>query len=140
MRIAERRDGVTAVQIENAPSVARVQVYARSVDDVERPLCIHAGEVIGGRRPGRRGSCGIHALPQVQPGAGAIRPAVSSWPSMRFIHCTAPPAAPLVRLSTAHITATVWPGATPDTSAKLLATTSLTRGSSPLTRTNTDWS
>ena len=38
------------------------------------------------------------------------------------------------------ITATVSPCATPESCAKLLATTSLTRGGSPVTRTNTDWS
>src|SRR5579863_4734926 len=42
---------------------------------------------------------------QVQPGAGAVRPVVSARPSRRFIHCTAPPAAPLLRLSTTDMTA-----------------------------------
>src|ERR1700689_5303760 len=51
---------------------------------------------------------------QVQPGAGAVRPAVSGRPCSRFIHCTAPPAAPLFKLSIAHITATVRPSLTAD--------------------------
>ena len=43
------------------------------------------------------------------PRAGAVSPHVCGRPNRRFIHCSAPPAAPLVRLSMAHSTATVSP-------------------------------
>ena len=42
---------------------------------------------------------------QVHPGAGAVRPVVSAKPNNRFIHWMAPPAAPLLRLSTTDMTA-----------------------------------
>ena len=103
MRIAERRNCVAAVQVQHLPAAADVEVHARAVDHVKGPLRIHRCQVVGGRSP-------VHGcVHQVHPGAGAIRPAVSSCPNMRFIHCTAPPAAPLVRLSSTHMTATVRP-------------------------------
>ena len=49
------------------------------------------------------GSCGLIKR------AGALRPAVSGRSQRRFIHCMAPPAAPLTRLSMAAITTTVSP-------------------------------
>jgi hypothetical protein len=52
MRITERRDGVATVQVENASPVARVQVHALGVHDVERPLRVDRREVVGGWRPG----------------------------------------------------------------------------------------
>src|SRR5258708_39867531 len=42
---------------------------------------------------------------QVHPGAGVVRPVVSAKPNSRFIHWMAPPAAPLLRLSTTDMTA-----------------------------------
>src|SRR2546430_12780302 len=88
------------------------------------PICI--AQIPGRENPApglppesrRRASCApvsasAFPCPQVQPGAGAVRPVVSGRSNMRFIHCTAPPAAPLVRLSMAHRTATAPPATAP---------------------------
>src|SRR4029079_8513847 len=78
------------------------------------------------RRParGRRRETRFFAVQrscdQARPGAGAVRPAVSGKPYSRFIHCTAPPAAPLLRLSTTLMTAPVLPLAAAERCAKLL--------------------
>ena len=72
----------------------RALVHALRVDDVERPLGVDGSQMVGGH---------------VHPAAACISPAVSSNPSIRFIHCTAPPAAPLVRLSTTQVTTTLSP-------------------------------
>src|ERR1700733_1816180 len=101
MPVAERGDRMTAVKIENLPTIARREPHAMGCDDLERVLREDGREI-------------IHLCHHVHPGAGAVRPVVSGRPKRRFIHCTAPPAAPLVRLSMAHSTATVRPFATAD--------------------------
>ncbi len=63
MRISERGDRVTAVEVEDPAAVPGVQVHALAADDVDRPLCIDVGEVVGSH---------------VHPGAGVMSPAVSS--------------------------------------------------------------
>ncbi len=93
--VAERRHGVAAVEIEHTTSVARVQEHAFRAHHFHGVLREDRCEKI----------CGAH----VQPVAEWVSPVVSGRPSRRFIHCIAPPAAPLVRLSMAHITATVRP-------------------------------
>ena len=93
--VAERCHGVAAVQVEHPTPVARVQEHAFRVHHFHGVLCKDWCEEI----------CGAH----VQPVAQWVSPVVSGRPSRRFIHCIAPPAAPLVRLSMAHITATVRP-------------------------------
>lgn len=98
--VAERGDRVAAVEIEYTPPAAGVQPHARGVLHFERVL-----------REDRRERA------HVQPAAGAVRPAVSGRSKRRFIHCTAPPAAPLFRLSTTQVTATLRPFAAAESRA-----------------------
>ena len=114
MRVSERGHGVASIQVEHALADAILEPNSFGRNDLERILREHRRQKIvwrGGRLC--YGNCVIHSvLSQVQPGAGALRPEVSGRSNIRFIHCTAPPAAPLLRLSTTHITATVRPFAT----------------------------
>ena len=108
--IAERRNGVAAVKVENAATVLGVNVAAARLFWHERQLSVHGNRQ---RRLAEPGVAGLLAdrRHQVHPGAGAVSPAVSGRLQSRFIHCTAPPAAPLTRLSIAAMTTTVSPSA-----------------------------
>ena len=65
--------------------------------DGDRQAAVH-GQLGGGGR-------GIHR--QLHGRGSAISPVASGRPSSRFIHCTAPPAAPLIKLSITEWT-TMW--------------------------------
>ena len=101
MPVTQARDRMAAVEIQNFAAIARVQPDAFAVRDFDRVLRKNLRQVRRVRCCGGIGRC--HA--QVHPGAGAVRPVVSAKPKRRFIHWTAPPAAPLFKLSTTDMTA-----------------------------------
>ena len=91
MTVTERRYRVSAVEIDYF-SIATIQIHALSRRWLYRQLAINLEQVIGFMLP-----CALHGYTHAI--AGASSPVVSAKPSLRFIHCTAPPAAPLTRLS-----------------------------------------
>ena len=104
--VAQGAHRVAAVHIEQPASVGAMQICALPGNDLERKLGIDLRQVRCFRAAHiatpRAGRLPVH----VHAGPGAVRPAVSSSPYSRFIHCTAPPAAPFTRLSSATKTAT----------------------------------
>ena len=83
----------------------------RRVDDLDRPLGEHLREVIVAAASAVEDRRCSSSVLRSSPAPAPSGPRSLRSPSMRFIHCTAPPAAPLVRLSIAHITAIVLPSA-----------------------------
>src|SRR5581483_12148763 len=108
--VAERNDRVAPIEIEHPLANTVSEPDALGGHDLDRILREYGRQKVMRRR---RSCVVVHDIScQVHPGAGAVRPEVSGKSNIRFIHCTAPPAAPLLRLSTTHITATVRPFAT----------------------------
>ena len=102
MCIAETGDGVTAVKVEYAPAVSGDDLAALRALREERQLAVYGNR-------GRGLPClylAEAALHYVHAAAGVRSPLVSGSDQRRFIHCTAPPAAPFMRLSIAHMTTT----------------------------------
>jgi hypothetical protein len=116
MSVAQRGDRVSAIQIEYTLAAAVGKPDTLAGDHFNGILRKHRRKkIMAGRcRPGSWNRWVHGRSLQVHPGAGAVRPEVSARPNIRFIHCTAPPAAPLFKLSTTHMTATVLPFATAD--------------------------
>ena len=115
MAVAERSNGMPAIEVQDAAAVARKDVAAAGPFRHERELAVHRHHQPGFAVP-RVAHCevGIERMHQVHPGAGLSSPVVWGRPHRRFIHWTAPPAAPLTRLSIADMTTTVSPSvATP---------------------------
>src|SRR5690606_4467550 len=125
MAVAERGDGMPAVEIEHPAAVRVLEPCAFAPDGRVGQGREHPVEV-------RSPAGGHHS----HPGVGAVSPSVSGSPSSRFTHCMLPPAAPLIRLSIAAWTTSASPSAETESIAWLLATMSLSRGGSPVTATN----
>src|SRR5882672_7499469 len=121
MTVTQAGDRMPAVEIQDLAAVARVQPDALPVGHLDGILRKHLRQVAGeslGRHSCQRcrhlnclpslsllSAVSWFRAPQVHPGAGVVRPVVSARPNKRFIHCMAPPAAPLLRLSTTDMTA-----------------------------------
>ena len=113
MPVAERRDSMTAVQVENTPAILGEDVASTGAFRDKRQLSVDRDRQRRLAEP-RVLDFFVQRRHQVHPGAGMLRPAASGRFHSRFIHCTAPPAAPLTRLSMAAMTTTVSPSvATP---------------------------
>ncbi len=113
--VAEGGDRMATVQVKNTAAVARKDVTTTGALRDERQLAVHRNRngvfPAAGVARGRR--CAHHGH-QVQPGAGAVSPVDSGSFQSLFIHCIAPPAAPLTRLSITLMTTTESPSvATP---------------------------
>ena len=86
MAIAQGSYGMSTVQIQDLAVVTQ-KMNTVSSCRFDRQLAVYLEQVLSLMLSG------IHHR-YVQAMAGDKRPAVSSNPSCRFIHCTAPPAAP----------------------------------------------
>ena len=103
--VAERGYGVSAIEIEDVTAFRGDDVAARRALGNERQLAVYrqGSRTFARPRICRRELARRH---HVHPGALAESPAVSGRLQSRFIHCIAPPAAPLTRLSMTLMTAT----------------------------------
>ena len=124
---------MAAVEIEQLPAVARLKPDALAARRLERilrkdrqqPAALFDGVGLFDR------VCRHHGrLLRSSRAPAAVRPVVSGRPNSRFIHCTAPPAAPLLRLSIAHNTTTMIAVAATPQRRVVGPATSFTRGGS----------
>ena len=129
--VAEGRYRMPAVQVEDAPAVVGDDVAAGGAYRVEGQLGVDRDHACRFPLP-----CVPVHLRQVHAGAGAVRPVVSGRPHSRFIHCTAPPGGAFTRLSMTQSTATAPSATVTPICARLLATTSLSRGAPATISTN----
>ena len=107
MAVAERRDGVAAVEIENAAARRVLEIDADAAHGRERQ---HRIDFVEMRADG--GDLVCRYAHHSHPAAGAVKPVASGNPKSRFAHCRLPPAAPLSRLSVTEQTTIVSPSTT----------------------------
>src|SRR5687768_10422984 len=105
MTVAERRDRVTAIQVEDAAPGGVLEGDTVSAYGCKRQHGIDFAQM---RAYGGMCRYAHHS----HPAAGAVRPALSGNPNSRFAHCRVPPAAPLSKLSDTEQTTIVSPSVT----------------------------